>query len=396
MYFQVLEKKDGVFLLYYNGMIQKTKELPDDTDLKLSFSYHNSLEDIRDCDFARIISKGQPIDQIVDSNLFQKYQKFSNKLESYQRSYFVTNTIIKNESMINLIPKKFILDFCKIQEEIAFRTFENISKPKNYNMLLKINKVISDIETREVLINYKKLKTRSDPKLKKIKKSGNYIFFDPYISITGRMGTHKGSFPILNWPKKQRDLILPNNKYLIELDFNAAEIRTALGLSKQPQPDVDIHEWHNYQKFEGKQDRDSIKKDFFSWFFDYKKRDKIYERVYNREFLKERYFKNNQQVETIFDRFIEADRHLWFSYLIQSTSSDLFFDRVYEVWKFLLNHESSVYFTVHDSVIIDVVEKDLLILPTLKEIFSDTILGKFLTNVSWGLNYGNMKPVEAF
>ena len=181
----------------------------------------------------------------------------------------------------------------------------------------------------------------------------------------------------------------------MELDFNAAEIRTALGLSRQPQPELDIHEWHNNQKFEGKKDRELIKKDFFSWFYDYKKKDKIYERYYDRDFLKERYFRNNQ-VETIFNRSIEADRHLWFSYLIQSTSSDLFFDRVYEVWKYLINYKSNIYFTVHDSVIIDVFEDDLLILPELKEIFSETILGKFLTNVSWGLNYGNMKPVEAF
>ena len=71
-------------------------------------------------------------------------------------------------------------------------------------------------------------------------------------TVTGRLTTHKGSFPILTLKKEYRQIVKPTKDLFISLDYNGAEVRTLLELSGEPQPETDIHEWNAKNIFDEK------------------------------------------------------------------------------------------------------------------------------------------------
>jgi DNA polymerase I-like protein with 3'-5' exonuclease and polymerase domains len=228
---------------------------------------------------------------------------------------------------------------------------------------------------------------------KKLQKNVPKIAYNPYGTITGRLGVQSGSFPILNVSREARRAILPNNDCFVELDFNAAELRVLLALNGKDQPENDIHEWNAKNVFKESLDRDEIKKKTFSWLYNPKAVDKTLETCYNKERVKEKYF-DGSHVNTTFGRKIEADDHHALNYIVQSTTSDLFLKQAIKIWKILKGRRSNVAFTIHDSLIMDYHLSDKELIKDLIEEFSNTELGKFKVNVSGGKNFGNMKKMD--
>ena len=62
--------------------------------------------------------------------------------------------------------------------------------------------------------------------------------------------------------------------------------------------------------------------------------------------------------------------------------------------KILENTQSYIAFSLHDSLVVDICEKDRHLLPQIAEVFGDTSFGKYLVNVSAGKDYGNMRKLK--
>jgi hypothetical protein len=69
----------------------------------------------------------------------------------------------------------------------------------------------------------------------------------------------------------------------------------------------------------------------------------------------------------------------------------LFLKRAVEVGKILQDKKSDIAFLLHDSMVIDFAKEDTNLLNDIIAVFSDTDFGRYLTNVSVGKDYGNMK-----
>ena len=92
-----------------------------------------------------------------------------------------------------------------------------------------------------------------------------------------------------------------------------------------------------------------------------------------------------------FGRTIESDKFHAISYLVQSTAADIVLRQMIKIHKMLKNKKSYIAFTIHDSVVIDMVEEEMSLLPELKRQFSTFRDTQFLTNVSIGSDFGNME-----
>ena len=228
---------------------------------------------------------------------------------------------------------------------------------------------------------------------KKLKKARTSISYNIFGTITGRFTTEKSSFPILTFPKAYRKVLRPNNDRFVELDFNAAELRTLLSLSGKEQPKEDIHKWIVENVFDNSITRDESKIKTFAWLYNPEAKNKKLEELFNKEELINEFWDANK-ITTPFGRVIECDRKLALNYLIQSTTSDLFMHQMIKISKSLEGRASYIAFCMHDSLIIDFCAEDLDLISNLCSTFSDTTLGDYKVNLSLGQDYGSMKKMD--
>ena len=106
-----------------------------------------------------------------------------------------------------------------------------------------------------------------------------------------------------------------------------------------------------------------------------------------------KYF-TGSEVKTCFDRTIPCDSHHALNYIIQSTTSDLLLKQMVKVDKILEGTKSFIAFPLHDSLVIDLSLADRGMVKELVDIFKETELGTFRTNLSIGRNFGEMKKYE--
>jgi len=126
---------------------------------------------------------------------------------------------------------------------------ETFDRPENYQHMMNLVQMLSDIESRDLNINIEPIKhLLSSVKGKNfhrtLRTSRWVCDYNAWGTVTGRLSTKPKSFPILTMGKEFRGCIKPNNDWLLELDFNAAELRVLLALSEQDQPQNDIHDWN--------------------------------------------------------------------------------------------------------------------------------------------------------
>jgi DNA polymerase I-like protein with 3'-5' exonuclease and polymerase domains len=192
--------------------------------------------------------------------------------------------------------------------------------------------------------------------------------------------------------KDYRKILTPQNDIFVELDYNAAELRTLLSLSEVTQPKDDIHDWNIENVFRESMSRDEAKKKVFSWLYNPAATDDKLGSVYNRDFVLGKYWDGTRIINP-FGRKMDADAKHALNYIIQSTTSDLFLKRVLELYKILENKKTFISFLIHDSVVIDLDKSERHLIQEMADVFSKTDFSKFLVNIKAGKNYGDMKDI---
>ncbi len=76
---------------------------------------------------------------------------------------------------------------------------------------------------------------------------------------------------------------------------------------------------------------------------------------------------------------------------MQSTCSDLILEKAAIISKILEGKKTKIAFIIHDSIVLDYSDEDGDFINEVYWEFQDTRFGKFLTNVSGGRNFGEMR-----
>jgi hypothetical protein len=392
--FQTLDDKKHCVGIYQGGDIFYDA-IPD--DLTKTWSYAPYLQG-RGIQYASLYVGGRSLGEVCPQDLKEEWSRISNKMKAFIKAFTISKIDIKDVCLFSLIPDTFLLEWCEIKNKICGYVFENYEKPSNYDFLLDLATITEKIKAQKLNIDPSELKTqlgsyRSRAFLKKLNRIDPFIYYNIFGTITGRLTTKTNSFPILTLDKKHRRVLKPNNDLLVELDYNAAELRTFLALSGQEQPQKDLHTWNIENVFRGMGTRDEAKIRLFAWLYNPNSDDYLLNRTYDREKLLKESWKNGK-ITTKFDRTIEVDERRALNYLIQSTSSDLFLRQMIKISKILEDTRSYVAFSLHDSVILDFAAEDKHLLPRIIEVFGDTQFGKYLVNASIGKDYGNMRKFK--
>ena len=394
IFFQTLDDKDECVGIYSDGKLSFDK-IPD--GLSAGWAPVPYLED-RKIEYASLYCGGKTPDQVCPDNLRDEWDEASGELKSFYRSFILAQVDLQENCFFDLVPARFLSRYCDIRVKITKHVLDVYEKPKNYdylfamtNILTKISHNVLNIELSSLNSTMHHEKTRRfRQKAEKLPKNIKYNLFG---TKTGRLTTRKSSFPIMTMNKEFRSVVKPTNSYFLELDFNAAEIRTLLALAGAKQPLEDIHAWNLAQGMgEGVETREDAKKAFFSWLYDEKKKNEKLEQIYKRSDVINEHFKGGQ-VTTPFGNTMPADRHHSLSYLIQGTTAEMVLRQAIKIDEFLKDYVSFISFTVHDSVIVDITKEETNLVPKLIGMFADTELGLFKVNASFGDDFGNLREV---
>tara|TARA_Y100001963_G_C6728850_1_gene422821 strand:- start:15 stop:1196 length:1182 start_codon:yes stop_codon:yes gene_type:complete len=389
--FQTLDDKKECVGIYYDGLLL-TGQLPNDLTHTWAFSLF--LED-REIEYAKLYCGGKSLDEVCPEHLIERWERVRNKLKAFIKSFATARVSLDENCFFDLVPQKFLFEFCQVKNQICEHVFAGYSRPENYDYLVQLTKIIEDIKYKKLNINTKNLSLfKSDHRkfAQNLNKIDHSCKFNIFGTKTGRLTTEPRSFPILTMRKDLRCVIEPHNDYFVELDFNAAELRTLLALKGRTQPEGDIHQWNIENVFNQKLTRDEAKKRIFAWLYNPDNEDAYCEHAYGRESVVKKYFTQGQ-VTTFFDKVIPSTERTALNYIIQSTCAENVLRQMIKVSNYLKGCKSYVAFPIHDSIVLDLAQEEKEKLPEIIDIFSNTALGKFKVNISAGTNFGQLKKI---
>ena len=401
MQFQTLDNKKQCVGVYYEDQLV-FGEIP--SGLGRTWSYSEFLED-GDIEYAQLYCAGKSLSDVCPEHLWDRWDRVRSRLRAHYRSLSISKINLDEHCFYDMVPEKFLYDFCDVKDRITTWVFENYEKPENYDFLQSMIKLSTRLSGEELKLNFNALRdqrhvTKVRDFIRKYSGTPQHCKYNIFGTKTGRLTTVPNSFPILTMPKGYRTIIEPHNDWFLELDYNAAELRTVLALSGKEQPTGDIHEWNIENLFKQKITRDEAKTNIFAWLYGSSNLPtidgditKTLSEVYRKEEIVRQHW-TGTHVTTRFGRTIPSDNHHALSYIIQSSTVDITLRRFIELDTLLRDTKSRVAFTLHDSVVIDLSDSDRHLVPRMVEIFGRTELGRFKTNVSAGKNFGSMKPLR--
>lgn len=387
MYFQTLDDKGECVGIYKNGKLY-FKDLPD--GLERTWKYANYLEK-SSVEYASIYCGNRNLNDACPPYLIDDWIEVEAKLKAHYRSFVLAKVNMEENCFFDLVPESYLLDYCNIRNQITQYVFENFEKPENYDFLADLTKILAQISHQKLNIDPSRMDNPAD--IMRYTDISPYCRYNIAGTKTGRLATERGSFPILTMRKEHRTVIKPTNDFFVELDFNAAELRTLMALGDSPLPLEDIHAWNSTHLMPVGTTRSEAKQRLFSWLYDEEKENKAFSAVYERDKVRSKYW-DGEKVKTIFGKVIEADRKHALSYIVQSTTAELVLRQMIEVHKKLEGKQSFIAFTIHDNIVLDIPYEERYIIPEMIEVFSNTPLGKFLINVKAGRDFGNLRELN--
>jgi hypothetical protein len=398
--FQTLDDKAECAGIYANKeLIFSPERFP--SGLSETWSYSPYLRNIPEIEYASLYLEGESVADNIPEYLTDDWEEAVSKLRAFKRCLSFSKVDTMENCFYDLVPERFLIEFCEVKNKITKHILEKNPKPKRYNFYKHVAMMLGDIENQRIKLDRKYISTylgttKLNNQAQTLLSCQPYVSYNQFGTITGRLTTKKGFFPVLTLPKELRKGVLPTNDYYLELDFNGAEARTVLGLLGKEQPSGDIHDFHVREMFENKLSRSSAKTAFFAWLYGSKsaaskEATEALSKRYPRQGLLDNHWDSNT-VRTPFGKVIPTSsaRHA-FNYLIQSTTAELALKQFLKVEYLLRKYStgSRIAFLIHDSVVIDMKKEDEPLVEKVVELLRSTNFGSYKMNVKQGSTLGS-------
>ena len=404
MIFQTLDDKTECVGIYANNqLIFDLDGFP--SQLTQTWKYAPYLRDL-DIDYISLYLEGGKIADVIPEYLKDDWEDVSNKVLAFKRSLSLAQVDTQENCFFDLVPERFLIEFCEVKNKITEYVAKNVKRPVRYNFYKHVSMMLQDLSNKKVTIDAQRVSTYlQSPKLKNHAKSilsaAPYVHYNQFGTKTGRLTTKKGSFPILTMSKEFRSAVKPQNDCFVELDFNGAEVRTLLGLLGKEQPEGDVHDFHLQEIFTKINTRDQAKVAFFAWLYgsktaaDQQEMTKLAE-FYEKDRLLKEYW-DGATVRTPFKKEIsDTSEHHALNYLVQSTAAELTLKQAVKL-EYLLRTQSQgshIAFLIHDAIVIDMKNEDANLLKSMVALMGSTNFGKFRVNIKRGKTLGSMKDIR--
>ncbi len=394
MLFQILDAKLDCVGYYANNIIYPGSTLP---TAGSTWDYSPHL-----CgkahEIARIYSHGATITDVCPEDMKEHWADIKKTLKSCLKAFRTSRLSLDENCFYDVVPEYFLYQYLEAKNKITEHVLSTVPRPANYDFMYNLVEMLSDIGSRELSVNVGPIRhllssVRGQNFHRTLQTVKHVCDYNPWGTITGRLATNPRSFPILTMNKEFRGCIEPKNDWLVELDFNAAELRTLLALTGAEQPTNDIHEWNVKNIVDNDLTREEAKVKTVAWLYS-SKENKQLESLYDKDLVRNKYW-DGCKIETDYGRIIEnVDEHHALNYIVQSTTIDMVHEQAYKIYELLRGRKSHIAFLIHDAVYIDLAEEDRYEILNLLDTFKKTRYDMFKVNVSAGKNLGAMKELK--
>lgn len=391
--FQTIDFKEACKSKFYSSE-EIVDEVPQENQY-VTWKYSRHIKDPEKHDYAFIWSGGNDLAKLCPQELRAEFDRLQERFLAFHISFREAKLNEEELCFFDTLPIKFLKDWCEIKNEICKKVLDK-EEPQDYQFQKQLSFLLEKIKNKPLNIDWAQLDKTSKKTgalLKIRNENKNKIIYNQYGTVTGRLSTSSNSFPILTIDKANRSVMKPKNDLFLELDYNAAELRTLLALTNKEQPDIDLHSWINTEIYKDKYDRQEVKQKVFAWLYNSSAKNKKLNNLFQRDELVEKYY-DGEKIRTYFGREIEVNKRKAVNYLIQSTTSDIVLRQALKIDNLLSETKSFISFIMHDSIVIDIDRAQREKIAELVSIFSKTDLGDYKVNISLGKDYGRMKRVE--
>jgi len=389
MYFQSIDDKSECIGVYTDGQLY-FDNFP--SDLTHTWRYTGSITG-DDVEYAWLYANGAPLTQCCPEEHAEELAATERKLRAYMKTFKIAKVNLNDHCIFDLVPHDFLKRFCEVKARITEHIFESREKPENYQHLCDVEKLLYKIRYNRLNLSVEgcrhlMLSTVERNKAQELAKNYPYIDYNLFGTVTGRLTTRPGSFPVLTVKKEFRKLLRPKNDLFVALDYNGAEVRMFLELAGEKQPDYDIHDWNVRNVFANALTRDEAKIEFFGWLYNSLEHADLGKTYNKAKVLNEWY--DGEHITTPYQRKIAVDDFRALNYLIQSSTADRVLSKAVIIDKMLEERKSFVSHILHDEIVIDFDNEDRDIIMGIKETFEDG----FLSSMKAGKNYFELKELN--
>jgi hypothetical protein len=394
MLFQALDAKRDCVGYYADNLIHPQQPLPLEG---ATWDYSAHLLG-KDYEIARIYSHGASITDVCPEEMKEDWEKIKKTLKSCLKAFNTAAINMEENCFYDLVPEYFLYQYLEAKNKITQHVLDTHQRPSNYAHIHDLLELVTDMRCRPLNIDIASIRhllssVKGQNFHRTLQTVRHVCDYNPWGTVTGRLATNPKSFPILTMGKEFRGCIKPKHDWLLELDFNAAELRVLLALSGQEQPQNDIHDWNVKNVFGGSLTREEAKVQTFSWLYS-NRENKDLEKLYNKNLVRNKYW-DGLKITTDYGRIIEnVDEHHALNYIVQSTTIDMVHEQAYKVYELLKGRKSHIAFLIHDAVYIDLAEEDRYEILNLLDTFTKTRYDMFKVNVSAGKSLGSLKELK--
>jgi len=346
----------------------------------------------------RIYGHGETLTGVCPAELRKDWDGIKKTLRGCLKAFKTSGVSLEENCFYDLVPEYFLFRYLNMKNKITQHVLETYPRPQNYDSMYELVAMLGDIRSTPLNIDIGPIQhllssVRGQNFQRSLKSVKHVCDYNPWGTVTGRLATNPNTFPILTMNKEFRACVKPQNDWLLELDFNAAELRVLLALAAVEQPKNDIHDWNVKNIFDKKLSREEAKVRTFAWLYSTKENKEL-ERLYNKDLVRNKYW-DGSKIETDYGRTIEdVDEHHALNYIVQSTTIDMVHEQAVKVHQMLKERKSNIAFLIHDAVYIDLAEEDRYEILNLLDIFKKTRYDMFKVNVAAGKTLGTMRTLR--
>ena len=156
MLFQALDDKNQCVGVYANGKLVYNEIPP---DLTRTWRYSQFLKH-QNIEYARFYCGGKTLSEVCPEYLKNDWNRVSSKLEAFMKSFKTAKVNLNDNCFFDLVPERFLIDFCEVKNKITEHVFDTYEKPGDYDFLVRLDKLVTDIAYQKLNIDKSALMNR--------------------------------------------------------------------------------------------------------------------------------------------------------------------------------------------------------------------------------------------